>query len=74
MSGALLFHDVCNAFATLLRRIVFDVDLGDEHWLASLRIAGYSQDDVSSIYEFIKKHFYENGNIGNPDFDVNNLV
>ncbi len=38
-SGAIVFFDVCNAFATLLRRIVFDVDLGDEHWLCSLSAA-----------------------------------
>ncbi len=33
LSGAIIFYDVCSAFATLLRRIVFDIDQSDEHWL-----------------------------------------
>ena len=73
-SGAIIFYDVCNAFATLLRRIVFDYDLGDEHWLKSFSSAGFSQDDISHIHEFIKSNLYESGNIGNPDFDVNCLI
>ena len=49
-----MFYDVCNAFATLLRRIIFDIDLGDEHWLHSLEPAGFTQDDISHIYDFVK--------------------
>ncbi len=52
-----IFYDVCNAFATLLRRIVFDVDLGDEHWLKSLVPAGFTQDDIAHIYNFVKVFF-----------------
>ena len=56
-SGAIIFYDVCSAFATLLRRIVFDIDQGDEHWLRSLSKAGFTQDDITQIYDFVK-HFF----------------
>ena len=53
-SGAIVFYDVCSAFATLLRRIIFDIDQGDEHWLKQLSLAGFTQDDIDHIYNFIK--------------------
>ncbi len=56
-SGAIIFYDVCSAFATLLRRIVFDIDQGDEHWLRKLSLAGFTQDDIEHIYNFIKCFF-----------------
>ncbi len=56
-SGAIIFYDVCSAFATLLRRIVFDIDQGDEHWLRKLSAAGFTQDDIEHIYNFIKSIF-----------------
>ncbi len=52
--GAIIFHDVCSAFATLLRRIVFDIDHGDEHWLRKLSAAGFTQDDIEHICSFVK--------------------
>ncbi len=73
-SGAILFYDVCNAFATLLRRIIFDIDLGDEHWLHSLVAAGFAQDDISNIYDFVKTSFFKNVDSGNPGSLFNSLV
>ena len=43
-----------SAFATLLRRIVFDIDLGDEAWLASLKDAGFSDAEIECIYDQTK--------------------
>ena len=57
-SGAIIFLDVCNAFATLLRRIVFDMDLGDEHWLKSLASAGFAQGDIVHIRNFVQAIFF----------------
>ena len=57
LSGAIIFYDVCSAFATLLRRIVFDIDQGDEHWLHSLSRAGFTQDDITQIDDFVKHIF-----------------
>ena len=37
----------------MLRRIVFNVDGGDEAWLASLAAAGFSEEDISSVYNTI---------------------
>ncbi len=56
-SGAIIFYDVCSAFATLLRRVVFDIDQGDEHWLHSLSKAGFTQDDITHICDFVKHIF-----------------
>ena len=49
-SLAILFLDIVSAFASLLRRIVFDVDLGDEAWFHSLVGAVFTQDEVCIIY------------------------
>lgn len=49
-----LFYDVTNAFATLLRHIVFDIDQGDEAWLRGLASAGFSEADIGAIYDHIK--------------------
>ncbi len=49
---------MCSAFATLLRRIVFDIDQGDEHWLNSLAKAGFTQEDITHIYDFVKHIFF----------------
>ena len=46
-----MFVDVVNAFASLLRRIVFSFDEGDEAWLSKLRATGFTNEDVSAIYE-----------------------
>ncbi len=66
-SGATICFDVYNAFATLLRPIVFDIDPGGEHWLRSLSSAGFSQDDIAHIYNFVKVHFLESNESGKHD-------
>lgn len=53
MSCAILFLDVSSAFASLLRRIIFDDQSGDEAWLKQLKDAGYSNDDISHIWNSI---------------------
>ena len=73
-SGAILFFDVCSAFATLLRRIVFDIDQGDEHWLYKLSAAGFTQEDIDAIYEFVSQGFFDNIDSGVQDLADNNLV
>jgi len=52
-SGSLLFLDVVAAFASLLRKIVFQVDDGDEAWLFKLKEQGFQEADISSIYEHL---------------------
>jgi len=73
-SGAIVFYDVCSPFATLLRRIVFDIDQGDEHWLYKLSAAGFTQDDIESIYEFVSQNFFTNVDSGPQDSAGNNLL
>ena len=73
-SGAIDFYDVCSAFATLLRRIVFDIDQRDEHWLNSLAQAGFTQEDIMHIYDFVKLNFFDNVDSGSTDSAGNNLV
>ncbi len=53
-SGAIIFADVMSAFATLLRRIVFDIDQGHEQWLRKLSSSGFTNEDIDSIFNFIK--------------------
>ena len=65
---------MCSAFATLLRRIVFDIDQGDEHWLNSLAQAGFTQEDITHIYDFVKQNFFDNVDSGSSDFTRNNVV
>ncbi len=73
-SGAIVFYDVCSAFATLLRRIIFDIDQGDEHWLKKLSLAGFTQDDIDHIYNFIKCSFFDNIDSGDFSSAGNNFV
>ena len=56
LSCACLFIDVVAAFASMLKRIIFDISEGDEAWLAKLAAAGYSKSDIDSIYEFVIDH------------------
>ena len=56
VSAAVLFLDVVAAFASMLRRLVFDEDHGDEVWLRQLRACGLSDTDIEAIYAHIK-HF-----------------
>jgi len=53
ISGAVVFLDVVSAFAMLLRKIVFQVEDGDEAWLASLKQAGFPESEIKNIYEHI---------------------
>ena len=48
-SCSTLYLDVVAAVATMLRRVIFDSDSGDEAWLASLAKAGFSKDDIDHI-------------------------
>ena len=43
------FIDVVAAFASMLRRIIFDIDVGDEAWLHKLRDNGYFDEDVDIL-------------------------
>ena len=52
-SGSTLFLDVVSAFASLLRRISFDYDRGDECWLHELRCNGFTDADIKDIHEVI---------------------
>lgn len=49
-SVCLVFLDIATAFASLLRRIVHAIDSGDEEWLHKLWAAGFSEEDIQSIY------------------------
>jgi len=42
------------AFASLLRKIVFNISEGDEKWLHTLRSSGFSDHDIQFIYDHIK--------------------
>ena len=50
MCVAILFLDIVNAFASLLRAIVFDIELSDEIWLRKLASCGFDGADVHDIY------------------------
>jgi len=71
MSVAILFLDVSAAFASLLRRIVFDFEEGDERWLNKLRSTGFSDTDVSDIYKFVTEYCWVNelGSTSSMPFD-----
>ena len=47
LSMAVVFLDIVAAFASLMRKIVFDTDEGDERWLVSLREAGFSEHEIT---------------------------
>ena len=47
LSCACLFIDVVAAFASMLKRIIFCIDEGDEAWLAKLASAGFSKQDIA---------------------------
>lgn len=50
------YLDVVAAFATLLRRIIFNVEEGDEQWLLSLKHAGFEDHDIRAIYDHVCDH------------------
>ena len=52
-SIATLFLDVCSAFATMLRRIIFCHEDGDEAWLHKLASVGFSLEEIKAIYDDI---------------------
>ena len=47
--------DVISAFASLLRCIVFDFEDGDEAWFSKLTQHGFSEADILSIVESVRK-------------------
>ena len=51
LSLGILFLDIVAAFATLLRRIAYDIEGGDEKWLHALACAGFSEQEVGDIYK-----------------------
>jgi len=60
MSCGVLYLDVIAAFATLLRRIIFNVEEGDEQWLRSLKHAGFDEPAIKSIYDHVCDHEWVN--------------
>eukprot|EP00973_Karenia_brevis_P080311 11140099-Karenia_brevis.AAC.1 len=51
LSAALIFIDIITAFSSLVRYIVFDIDMNDERWLRQLRAVGFTDEEIQSIYE-----------------------
>lgn len=49
LSGSDFFVDVVAAFASLLRRTVFNLESGDEQRLHALKTAGFSESDTTFI-------------------------
>ena len=43
-------------------------------WLRSLSRAGFTQDDITQIYDFVKQNFFDNVDSGASDSVGNNLV
>ena len=52
--AAALFVDISKAFGSLLRRVLFEPDAGDEAWLHSLKSAGFSQDDIATVLSVVE--------------------
>ena len=50
---SVLFVDMVSAFATMLRRLVFDTTQGDEAWISKLRANGYSENEIKKIFEHL---------------------
>ena len=53
VSASLLFVDLVQAFASMIRKVCTCDPSGDEQWLASLRAAGFPEYDVQEIYTAI---------------------
>ena len=53
LSGGVLFLDVVTAFATMLRRTIFDVSEGDAKWISSLEKCGFSTSDITAIRDTV---------------------
>ena len=69
-SCAIIFLDVVAAFAQMLRRIVFNVDAGDEAWLASLAAAGFGEEDIEAIYHNICDSDWVQAMLNNDSSDI----
>ena len=52
--GSILFVDITCAFATLLRRILFDEEEGDESWLLKLHHSGFDGNAIADIVAYIR--------------------
>ena len=52
-SSALLFIDLSQAFASLVRRVCMADPTSDEGWLSALRASGYQDSEVKSIYDAV---------------------
>ena len=53
-SFAALFIDVSNAFAGLIRQILFCTTEGDEVWLGKLKNIGFSEGEIRDIYNTVR--------------------
>ena len=51
---SVLFIDVASVFATMLRRIVFDTSQGDEAWIARLRSNGFSEAEITQVFDHLR--------------------
>ena len=49
-SVAILFLAIVAALATMVRRLAFDVEAGDEVWLSKLRATGYTKEEADSVH------------------------
>jgi hypothetical protein len=64
VSAGILFIDVASAFATMLRRIWFNTNQGDEQWIGSLRNNGFNEEEIKQIFDYVALVHYgqdENG-------------
>ena len=64
LSASVLFVDITQAFARLMRKIAFLDPTCDEHWLAALKQAGYPQEDIDMIYQAIGQVAWIDNNDG----------
>ena len=53
MSAGGIFVDVSAAFASMLRKIIFNTEQGDELWLKQLLDSGFSHEDIQGIYSYV---------------------
>ena len=64
--GALIFVDVTTAFASLLRRILFDTEQGDEAWYRKLHDSGFTHNDIADIRDFMLEVFDDHLGVDPP--------
>ena len=50
-SSSLLFVDLIQAFASMIRKVCLRDPCGDEQWIAASREAGFPEEEVRAMYE-----------------------